>query len=186
MRDGSGPSGPDPPGWQRRVHSDRGPSAGSLWGCRHGRATHLHFVMHGQWSVTPSRITGLWGSRWHSRNCWRDGQRSRGTAPPAITSAPVVRSARAFCSKLTQDRVAARMGCLPLGEGISGGRPAVPVAAVAADAYHHHGGFHHYWFLVTARCVLFTREKRLFNYRSNVQRSEALSERKASHPSAAT
>lgn len=40
------------------------------WGRALGlAATYLHFLMHGQWSTTPSRITGLWGSRKCSRKC---------------------------------------------------------------------------------------------------------------------
>lgn len=49
----------------RTVGRVQGAFGGATMGGRALRltATHLHFFMHGQWSTTPSRITGLWGSR---------------------------------------------------------------------------------------------------------------------------
>lgn len=69
------------------------------WGLPTGRATHLHLVMHGHWSTTPSRITGLPGARNCFLKCWRDGQRSRGTCLSDATSGTETPSFLAFCLK---------------------------------------------------------------------------------------
>lgn len=66
-------------------------------------ATHLHFFMHGHWSATPSRITGLPGTRKCFRKCWRDGQRSRGTVLSDLTSGIRTWSCLAFCLKAKQN-----------------------------------------------------------------------------------
>lgn len=76
-------------------------------------ATHLHFFMHGQWSATPSKITGLPGTRKCFLKCCRVGHRSLGTARSNATSGAELESHLSFCLESKQSKMAAVSGvCL--------------------------------------------------------------------------
>lgn len=107
--------------------------------------THLHFCMHGQWVATPSKITGLPGTRKCSLKYWREGRWSRGTALSDPTSGIKTWSLRAFCPKSKQNKTvttAERPHARPPTAGGISGRRAVSLVTTVNIYYQYYCSYY--------------------------------------------